>query len=46
VLTAENGVLLARRNLADFQAQALSLNIALVRALGGGFVADARLASR
>ncbi len=46
VLTAENGVLLARRNLADFQAQALSLNIALVRALGGGFVADARLAAR
>jgi NodT family efflux transporter outer membrane factor (OMF) lipoprotein len=46
VLTAENSFLLARRNLADFQAQALSLNIALVRALGGGFVADARLAAR
>ncbi len=38
VLTAENVVLTARRAVADFQAQGLSLDISLVRALGGGFV--------
>ena len=37
VLTAENGALAARRNVADLQAQAVSLDVALVQALGGGF---------
>ena len=47
VLTAENGALVARRNVADLQAQAVSLDVALVQALGGGFVApDTRLAAR
>jgi len=41
VLTAENAVLQARRTLADLDGQALSLDIALVRALGGGFQAPA-----
>ncbi len=49
VLTAENGALVARRNVADLQAQGVSLDVALVQALGGGFVAldaRARLAAR
>jgi NodT family efflux transporter outer membrane factor (OMF) lipoprotein len=46
VLTAENSVLAARRSLADLQAQSLSLDVALVRALGGGFADDTRLAAR
>jgi NodT family efflux transporter outer membrane factor (OMF) lipoprotein len=46
VLTAENSLLAARRNLADLQAQSLSLDVALVRALGGGFADDTRLAAR
>ena len=46
VLTAENGVLTARRNVADLQAQSLSLDVTLVRALGGGYTAPARLAVR
>jgi NodT family efflux transporter outer membrane factor (OMF) lipoprotein len=41
VLTAETTVLQARRTLADLNAQALSFDIALVRALGGGFQAPA-----
>lgn len=41
VLTAENAVLQARRTLADLDAQALSLDVALVRALGGGFQTSA-----
>ncbi len=41
VLTAENALLQARRTLADLNAQALSLDVALVRALGGGFQASA-----
>lgn len=41
VLTAENTLLEARRSLADLNAQALSLDVALVRALGGGFQAPA-----
>ncbi len=40
VLTAENGALAARRNVADLQAQAVSLDVALVQALGGGFVSQ------
>jgi NodT family efflux transporter outer membrane factor (OMF) lipoprotein len=39
VLTAENSLLQARRSVADLNAQALSLDVALVRALGGGFTA-------
>jgi outer membrane protein TolC len=46
VLTAENSLLAARRNVADLQAQSLSLDVALVRALGGGFADDTRLAAR
>jgi outer membrane protein TolC len=46
VLTAENSLLAARRSLADLQAQSLSLDVALVRALGGGFADDTRLAAR
>jgi NodT family efflux transporter outer membrane factor (OMF) lipoprotein len=46
VLTAENGVLTARRNVADLQAQSLSLDVALVRALGGGYIGPNRLAVR
>lgn len=41
VLTAENTVLQARRTVADLEAQALSLDLALIRALGGGFAAPA-----
>ena len=37
VLTAENQVLTQRRNVADLDAQALALDVTLVRALGGGF---------
>ncbi len=40
VLNAETGVLENRRILAELQAQALSLDVALVRALGGGYVAS------
>ena len=47
VLTAENSLLQARRTLADLRAQSLSLDVALVRALGGGFrAADLKTASR
>ncbi len=45
VLTAENGVLGARRNVADLQAQAFSLDVDLVRALGGGYAEPAGLAA-
>ncbi|HLY87398.1 MAG TPA: efflux transporter outer membrane subunit [Acetobacteraceae bacterium] len=40
VLTAENGVLTARRNVADLQARAFTLDVALVRALGGGAISQ------
>lgn len=40
VLTAEDAVVAARRRVADLQAQALSADVALVRALGGGFSAQ------
>ena len=36
-LTAEQGVIAARRRSADLAARAITLDIALVRALGGGF---------
>lgn len=41
VLTAEDRVLQARRTVVDLEARGFSLDIALVRALGGGFVAPA-----
>jgi NodT family efflux transporter outer membrane factor (OMF) lipoprotein len=37
VLTAQQGVLQGRRTVADLEARAFTLDIALVRALGGGF---------
>jgi len=37
VLTAEEGVLQARRALADLETRAFALDVAMVRALGGGF---------
>jgi len=37
LLQVEQGVLLRRRTVADLQARAFALDIALVRALGGGF---------
>ncbi|TLS75094.1 efflux transporter outer membrane subunit [Mariprofundus erugo] len=37
VLTAEDGKISAERSLANIESRALALNIALVRALGGGF---------
>ena len=46
VLTAENGVLAARRAVADLQSQGLALDVELVRGLGGGFVETPRLAAR
>jgi NodT family efflux transporter outer membrane factor (OMF) lipoprotein len=46
VLTAENTLLSTRRSMADLQAQSLYLDVALVRALGGGFADDTRLAAR
>lgn len=45
VLTAENGVLAARRNVADLKAQALSLDVDLIRALGGGYTDPTRVAA-
>ena len=39
VLTAENAVIDERRAFADAQSRAFSLDIALIHALGGGFVA-------
>jgi len=37
VLTAEDALIINRRNYADIQARAFTLDIAMVRALGGGF---------
>lgn len=39
VLTAEEALLANRRNVADLEARAFALDVALVRALGGGFTA-------
>ncbi|WP_426163707.1 efflux transporter outer membrane subunit [Sandarakinorhabdus sp. DWP1-3-1] len=44
VLIAEDNVLQRRRLLADLQARAFTLDVALVRALGGGYVAPATIA--
>jgi NodT family efflux transporter outer membrane factor (OMF) lipoprotein len=46
VLTAQNTLIAQRRMVADLKAQSLSLDIALVRALGGGFSADTRVAAQ
>jgi len=40
VLTAESTMVVQRRVVADLQAQTLAANVALVRALGGGFIDD------
>ncbi len=40
VLTAEDAVISERRSLADARSRAFSLDIALVRSLGGGFTAN------
>ena len=42
VLNAESTVLSQRRQAADLKARALDAQIALIRALGGGYAADAR----
>lgn len=42
VLSSEDSLIDAQRQLADIQARAFSLDIALIRALGGGYVADAQ----
>ena len=39
VLTAEEALVANRRNIADLEARAFALDVALVRALGGGFTA-------
>jgi outer membrane protein TolC len=41
VLSTEDGVIVQRRTVADLEARALSVDAALVRALGGGFRAAA-----
>jgi len=43
VLNAESTVLAQRRQAADLEARALEAQIALIRALGGGYARDARL---
>jgi NodT family efflux transporter outer membrane factor (OMF) lipoprotein len=42
VLTAEDSLIASRRALAELQSRAFALDIALVRALGGGFRSDSR----
>ncbi|PXF29059.1 multidrug transporter [Pokkaliibacter plantistimulans] len=37
VLTAEDGVIASRRALADLQSQSFALDVALIKALGGGY---------
>jgi len=46
VLSAETGVLVQRRQAADLQARALDTQVALMRALGGGWQPSADLAAR
>lgn len=46
VLSAEDELVSARRALADIQSRALVLDVALVRALGGGFQETAKLNSK
>jgi NodT family efflux transporter outer membrane factor (OMF) lipoprotein len=45
VLTAQDRTLQARRIVADLQSRAFTLDVALVRALGGGFTSSATAAS-
>jgi outer membrane protein TolC len=45
VLTAESTLVSQHRAVADLQAQTLTANVALVRALGGGFIDDTSTAS-
>lgn len=40
VLTAEDAVVAARRRVADLQARAYTIDIALIRSLGGGFASE------
>jgi NodT family efflux transporter outer membrane factor (OMF) lipoprotein len=40
VLSTEDGVLQARRNLADLETRAFTLDVSMVRALGGGFATN------
>lgn len=40
VLTAEDAVVAARRRVADLQARAFTIDIALIRSLGGGFASE------
>jgi NodT family efflux transporter outer membrane factor (OMF) lipoprotein len=42
VLTAEDGLLQSRQDVADLEARAFTLDVALVRALGGGLNRDSR----
>jgi NodT family efflux transporter outer membrane factor (OMF) lipoprotein len=46
VLNAEATVLTQRRQAADLKARAIDVQIALIRALGGGYVGDTELAAR
>lgn len=46
VLSAEDGLILAQRALADIETRALVLDVALVRALGGGFQGPEKLSTR
>jgi len=41
VLTADEGMLEARRNVADLEARAFLIDVSIIRALGGGFTATA-----
>jgi outer membrane protein TolC len=41
LLNAENAVLAQRRQAVDLRARALSAQVGLVRALGGGYMPDA-----
>jgi len=41
VLTADEGMLEARRNVADLEARAFLIDVSIIRALGGGFTASA-----
>jgi NodT family efflux transporter outer membrane factor (OMF) lipoprotein len=45
VLTAEDALISARRSMADIETRALVLDVALVRALGGGFQSSATLSA-
>lgn len=40
VLTAEDAIVAARRRVADLQARAFTIDVALIRALGGGFTSQ------